>query len=132
MVRVADRQNKVYTLSMKNDGRFKKGHKLNIGRRKSLEGVFLNKVNKTENCWLWTGACDTFGYGHFGKLCPPKVKMVKAHRFSYELHKGKIPEGMCVLHSCDTPPCVNPKHLWLGTKKDNMIDMIKKKRNRFT
>lgn len=67
------------------------------------------------------------GYGHFqvGK------KAEKAHRISYSIFRGKIPDGMHVLHSCDNPPCVNPDHLSLGTNKDNMRDRGLKGRTAF-
>ena len=84
---------------------------------------FWTKVNKTDSCWLWTGGMDGSGYGRFFN-----GKQVTTHRFSYELHKGEIPPGICVLHHCDTPLCVNPSHLFLGTKKDNAVDRENKGR----
>lgn len=86
---------------------------------------FWKYVKKTNTCWLWIGTKTTAGYGALRLRGESKQQ---AHRFSYELHKGTIPNGMCVLHSCDNPPCVNPSHLWLGTLKDNAIDREKKGR----
>ena len=77
-------------------------------------------------CWLWSAAQHQFGYGHF--LYNKKVHV--AHRVSYELYVGKIPDGMCVLHRCDVPECVNPAHLFLGTTQDNIKDKCKKGRQR--
>jgi hypothetical protein len=75
-------------------------------------------------CLLWLGKVGTDGYGLF------KVggKRRAAHRVSYEIHKGPIPPGLWVLHRCDTPACVNPEHLFLGTHADNMRDMVAKGR----
>jgi HNH endonuclease len=72
----------------------------------------------TETCWLWIGAQNGYGYGviSYGR------RQVLAHRISWELHKGPIPEDSCILHKCDTPLCVNPDHLELGTQADNMRD----------
>lgn len=95
--------------------------------RKTLEDVicrFWSKVTKTDWCWNWTGSKIGLGYGILGVNCG---KMV-AHRFSWILHNGKIPSRLLVLHHCDNPSCVNPSHLFLGTHKDNMRDMVKKGR----
>jgi len=75
-------------------------------------------------CWLWKAHINTGGYGVFGHKGGPKT----AHRVSYELHIGEIPDGLCVLHHCDIPNCVNPDHLFLGTQADNMADMYAKGR----
>lgn len=90
---------------------------------------FWRSVKKTEGCWLWTAGKDTNGYGQFSI----KSKAVLVHRFSYELHKGKLNtnssyHGVCVLHKCDTPSCVNPDHLVLGTQLDNIKDRDSKMR----
>jgi len=75
-------------------------------------------------CWLWTSTVDKDGYG---KIWGNR-KLLLAHRVAYELFKGPIPDGLCVLHTCDVPACVNPDHLWLGTKTDNNADMCAKGR----
>lgn len=86
---------------------------------------FMEKVNKTEYCWLWTASLNYLGYGQFSV----KSKMKKAHRYSYELFIGKIPAGIKVLHKCDVRNCVKPDHLFIGTQADNVLDMCKKGRN---
>lgn len=83
----------------------------------------MNKVNKTETCWLWTAGCFQSGYGAFNT----GDKVMTSYRYSYELHKGKIPDGKLVRHTCDNRKCVNPDHLILGTITDNMRD--KRERN---
>lgn len=76
-------------------------------------------------CWLWYGAVSGSGYGNF-RL---NGGTAKAHRVSWELHKGSLPAGLHVLHRCDTPTCVNPDHLFLGNHSTNMRDRACKKRN---
>lgn len=87
---------------------------------------FWNKVKKKAECWEWCGAKDRNGYGHIridGHL-------LSAHRLSWVLAYGDIPKGLQVLHKCDNRPCVRPAHLFLGTQRDNIVDMKKKGRSK--
>ena len=84
---------------------------------------FWNKVNKTNSCWLWTGATAN-GYGRI-KI---NRRVFSTHRVSWELHFGPIPKNLCVLHYCDTRNCVRPDHLFTGTYTDNVRDMMVKGR----
>jgi len=93
---------------------------------------FWSFYNKTETCWLWTGATNVSGYGHWGMPTASGPKTVSAHRLAWVLANRKlIPEGMNVCHSCDVKLCGRPDHLFLGTQKDNIRDMFSKGRNSF-
>lgn len=89
---------------------------------------FISKVIKSEDCWSWTGSTYRFGYGHFRRKINGKWVMYKAHRYSYEYFIGEIPSRALVCHKCDNPSCVNPKHLFTGSHKDNSDDMYRKGR----
>ncbi len=90
---------------------------------------FWEKVHKGSGCWTWKGATVPYGYGVI-RLDKPVSALVRAHRVSWELKNGPVPEGLCVLHHCDNPPCVNPSHLFLGTKNANTADMTRKGRDK--
>jgi hypothetical protein len=85
---------------------------------------FWKNVDKTDGCWNWTGTLTEKGYGRF----KTSTKNWRAHRLSYEMHCGAVPDGMQVLHECDNPSCVRPDHLFLGTNADNMADKCAKGR----
>ena len=93
----------------------------------SLQERFEAKVERLpwSGCWVWTATCNSWGYGQVrvGR------KMTQAHRVSWGLRFGPIPDGSLVLHRCDVPCCVNPEHLFLGTPQDNVLDMRRKLRD---
>lgn len=96
-----------------------------MGKKTPPEERFWRKVLKTETCWMWTGGTSGWFYGSFSYI---DGKKIYAHRYSYELANGEIPEGMLVCHSCDNPKCVRPDHLFLGTYQTNIDDREMKKR----
>lgn len=88
---------------------------------------FWSRVSQPEDptqCWLWQGVTDKDGYGYTRF----QGRLLRAHRISYELANGPIADGLFVLHSCDTPGCVNPSHLRTGTHLENMEERGRKKR----
>lgn len=92
-----------------------------------LNRFFEKIVFSPLDCWVWSGSINRLGYGQMFALGESK-----AHRVSWRLHNGDIPEGMMVLHRCDVRNCVNPEHLFLGTQTDNMRDMVSKGRHKVT
>ena len=99
-----------------------------------VEGEFWSRVNRGTDCWFWTGTTYRRGYGRFsvrnawrGRLPGPQTQ--RAHRVAWTLVNGPIPAAMCVCHHCDTPPCVRPDHLFVGTVKDNNQDSFRKGRH---
>lgn len=91
-----------------------------------LADLFWHLVDKRgpDDCWPWQGSL----YVGYGRIKDGQRGRVGAHRVSWELHHGPIPDGLWVLHRCDNPPCVNPAHLFLGTPGDNVRDMHAKGR----
>lgn len=99
-------------------------------RPRPIEERFWAKVLKTSGCWQWLGRPTKAGYGQLEIRRPDGSRgVLLAHRLSWEMHFGTVPDGMCICHHCDNPPCTNPDHLFLGTHADNMEDMRAKGRN---
>lgn len=89
------------------------------------------KIVTSDKCWEWTGALSE-GYGNFwiGRFGDANYVQWKGHRYAWTCANGRIPDGLCVLHKCDNRRCMNPEHLFLGTRNDNNQDKIRKGRQK--
>jgi hypothetical protein len=94
----------------------------------TIDERFWMKVQKSNGCWEWTAYRDPDGYGRFGWARKRRSENILAHRVSWELHYGPIPEGLWICHHCDNPSCVRPDHLFLGDRSMNMKDCAAKGR----
>jgi hypothetical protein len=92
--------------------------------KKSIKERLIDKIAISDDCWVWIGDRFHNGYGRLNI----DGKLKSAHRLSYEEFVGPIPNGLCVCHRCDNPPCIKPSHLFVGTNFDNMQDMRRKGR----
>lgn len=96
----------------------------------AIERFHKKYIKQEDGCWIWTGGARPNAKGTlYGRHWNEYGKSEGSHRFSYRIHKGKIPKGLYVCHTCDNPLCVNPEHLFIGTHKDNMEDMVNKNRS---
>ena len=103
----------------------KTGKWLPLQKVKTVYVVDGDKARALHGCWEWTGPIYNGGYG---RAYAGQRKSIGAHRLAWELSRGRIPKGLCVLHHCDNRPCVRPDHLFLGTRGDNARDMAAKGR----
>jgi hypothetical protein len=109
-----------------------------IYREKSKNGKYISTPKEIferhclkgaiDECWLWNAYRTPYGYGQT-KIGGRGSKLIFAHRLSWMVNVGEIPDGMHVLHKCDNPPCCNPNHLFIGTNLDNIMDRVAKNRS---
>lgn len=106
-------------------------------RKNETHEIFIEKIrtsferlfNKSDSCWMWQGSVKSSKKLKYGNFSFRNVNWI-AHRCSWFIYKGDIPDGLLVLHKCDVPSCVNPDHLFLGTHLDNQRDKITKGRHK--
>lgn len=100
----------------------------NMKKSTPIEVRFWTKVQKSDGCWIWIGAKTHGGYGVI-RDCGSDGKLLRAHRVSWEIANGQpLPSSLDACHTCDTPSCVNPSHIFPGTAVDNARDMVQKGR----
>lgn len=93
---------------------------------RTIEDLLSQYTVDVNGCWVWVRSLTRGGYGQVWY----RPRLYRAHRLSYMHHVGPIPAGLDILHKCDNPPCINPDHLYPGTKQDNSDDMVAKGRHR--
>jgi len=97
----------------------KEQERLRMNGSLTMEQRFWDKVKKTRGCWIWLGSRRCGGYGELWDKRIGKTR--PAHYISHELHKGPVPKGLTIHHTCKNPPCVNPKHLQVMTMRENIL-----------
>lgn len=101
-----------------------------LGMFGTVEEAFWARVDKAgpDDCWLWKGHVEHRGYGVLGRRSSGTHTLL-AHRISWKIHFGEIPDGLCVCHRCDVKTCMNPRHYFLGTIAENNLDNVSKERH---